>query len=1516
MLYYNINKYLLYIKVIQVNDILKISDIMTINLVTVNLDTSIYNIVKSMQEKKISSIIIVENNKPMGIITERDIVKASLSPEENLKKTASELMSSPVFTVEQDVDYRDAYMQMSEEKIRHLVVVDEQGGLLGMLSEGDFLNHLSPEQLLAIKEVSRIMTANVLTCSPRDSVHSVLGKMAEHRVGGIVVEENNQAIGMLSERDGLELIHKSNKELKEPITLYMSSPVITVHKEQTVLNAQNIMEDFGIRRIVVVDDDEKIAGIITRHDLIKSIPDYYVEILREMIERQKMLVSQTKIKLNEETIFHNAMKSLPHNLVFMTNKAGIVQFINTKDSQVYSLPEVEVDDELKNLEGSFFKLIKDSNWKEFVAKGKTLHKVVKIANKYGEFSYFNTENEFEGYMYIARDISEQQTLEKELIRLNDNLQEAYKVAKIGNWVLDAKTLNAFWSDEICDIFGLESSTLGGPNVLKELVDSKDFEIIKESLISALQLGSSHELIYEVFPKNGGESRWVECRAHRELDDDGFPKSLIGTLQNITHRVKAEKRIEQLNSLLKAIRNVNQLIVKEKKIEPLIEAICDEIATVKKFSGVWILLDEKKNYLYSAGFDEATLEKFEDNISKGIFPSCCSIRDKFQAYKTLPVKCGSCPLLKSYGADDAVVVPIMYENNFYGHIGLSIGDDLIKDVEARELVEEMANDIAFSIFTITEREKHKVELEKSYEMLYKLTENLPGAIYQYQLYPDGSSCFPYASKGIQNIYEVSPSDVLLDAAPVFMRLHKDDLMMVESSISKSAESMNEWNLEYRVDLPKQGLRWIHGKARPEKLDDGSILWHGVLTDITDEKELEDELRLFKRSVEASHEGIVITKVDEENNAIYVNPAFEHLTGYSEEDILGTNLSFLNDQNIEQPAIQLLYDAIKEEQSIEIELENYRKDGSRFISNLSIDPIFDANNKVTHFVGIQKDITKDRESERRLRQSATVFENTTEGVMITDVNSIIINVNDAFSNITGRERSEVIGKRASSLKSGRHKKDFYDKMWESISTTGTWQGEIWNRRKNGEVYPQWLNISSVRNKLGKVESYISVFSDITVLKETEEKLDFLAYHDHLTELPNRTLLKARLEHTMNAASRNKTLTAVMFMDIDNFKNINDSYGHTLGDELLIAVAKRINSIMKEDDTLARSGGDEFIVAMDHFETPNQIVHMVQRIMNLFEKSFMVDEKEFWITVSIGISISPDDGNTTEVLIKNADAALYEAKGDGKNTFKFYNKKMTSLCFERVVFENALKSAIKNKEFEVYYQPQEELLTNKTIGFEALIRWHHPTLGLISPDRFIPIAEDTKMILIIGEFVLRRACKDIKKWHDEGLCDGRVAVNVSGVQLEHSEFADILKYCLAHYDVDPSMIEIEITESMIMKNPDRWISILEEIKRIGVSISIDDFGTGYSSLSCLRRLPADIIKIDRSFIQDTPDENDACSIVNAIIGMSNSLGLETLAEGIETVEQRKFLLEQGCRYAQGYLLSKPMNGKDTYEWLKKRV
>ena len=496
---------------------------------------------------------------------------------------------------------------------------------------------------------------------------------------------------------------------------------------------------------------------------------------------------------------------------------------------------------------------------------------------------------------------------------------------------------------------------------------------------------------------------------------------------------------------------------------------------------------------------------------------------------------------------------------------------------------------------------------------------------------------------------------------------------------------------------------------------------------------------------------------------------------------------------------------------------------------------------------------------------------------------------------------------------HNKDFYTELWSTLSDNGYWQGNIWNQKKDGRIYPEWLNISSVKDDNGKTINYIAVFSDITQLKEDEKRLNFLAHHDALTALPNRLLLSARLDHSIDVCRRLGTYAGVCFLDLDNFKNVNDSYGHGTGDKVLQEAARRLKELLRADDTLARIGGDEFVYVFENLDSPDEMSNIAQKILTSLQKPFEIEDKLFHLGVSIGISIYPDDGQTQTSLSKNADTAMYAAKSAGKHTYKYYDKDMSSLATQKFAMENALNRALQNDEIVVYYQPKYDLDSKSIKGLEALVRWVHPNEGLISPDRFIPLAEETKLIIPLGEVVFRQVCKDAVTWRKEGILKNRIAVNVSGIQINESDFIKTIEKAFLDTGATPEMIEIEITETVIMENPDKWISILTEIRQTGIHISIDDFGTGYSSLNHLRRLPIDTLKIDRSFVIDLALNDHADTITSAIIGLAKNLGIGTVAEGVETEIQKEFLTSCGCALHQGFLYSKPTTQENMHLLLK---
>jgi diguanylate cyclase (GGDEF)-like protein/PAS domain S-box-containing protein len=567
-----------------------------------------------------------------------------------------------------------------------------------------------------------------------------------------------------------------------------------------------------------------------------------------------------------------------------------------------------------------------------------------------------------------------------------------------------------------------------------------------------------------------------------------------------------------------------------------------------------------------------------------------------------------------------------------------------------------------------------------------------------------------------------------------------------------------------------------------------------------------------------------------------------------------------------------------------------------------------------VGTVQDVTELKRSQQRLRQAAKVFESTSEGVMITASDQRIVAANQAFTRITGYTEDEVIGKNPKVLRSGRHGEDFYRGIWESVDTLGRWQGEIWNRRKDGAEYPEWLNISEVRDEAGAIVNYIGVFADITSIKEAQDKFAYAAHHDALTGLPNRVLFHDRLEQVLSRARRHGESVALLFVDLDRFKMVNDTLGHEAGDLLLQEVAQRLVGCMREEDTVARMGGDEFVVIQQGITQPSEAGLLATRLLRQVGQPLTLAGHDMVVGLSIGISLYPQDGEDVSALLKNADAAMYRAKELGRNGYQYYSNEMSAAGLERLELESDLHRALERGELLLHYQPQVDLRDGRIIGAEALARWQHPVRGMIPPASFIPLAEDIGLIGAIGEWALNTACADAKAWQMAGLPPLRMAVNVSGRQIGNGDVVEVVAAALKNSGLEPQFLEIEVTESVVMKDATRAISTLNAIKDLGVALAIDDFGTGYSSLSYLKRFPIDKLKIDKSFVDGLPKDPDDAAIATAIIAMAHSLKRTVIAEGVETASQRGFLRAHGCDEMQGYLFSKPLPAQQFVELLRK--
>ncbi|ODB87551.1 hypothetical protein A3195_00910 [Candidatus Thiodiazotropha endoloripes] len=544
---------------------------------------------------------------------------------------------------------------------------------------------------------------------------------------------------------------------------------------------------------------------------------------------------------------------------------------------------------------------------------------------------------------------------------------------------------------------------------------------------------------------------------------------------------------------------------------------------------------------------------------------------------------------------------------------------------------------------------------------------------------------------------------------------------------------------------------------------------------------------------------------------------------------------------------------------------------------------------------------------------IFSAFKDGILVTDAKLQIIDVNESFSRVTGYSREEALGQKPQLLSSGRHGPDYYERMWQQLEQNGVWQGTIWNRRKNGEVYPEWLSIEALTDRRGDVTHYTAVFSDLSKHKDIHNQIHLMAYYDSLTGLPNRQLFSDRLDLSLSLARREKQKVALFFMDLDRFKDINDSLGHTTGDQLLNAVANRLTNSLRQSDTIARLGGDEFTVILSGIQDNEKALNVANKILDCFQQPFRVGRRDIHISTSIGISLYPEHSTDSEHLVRHADTAMYQAKEAGKNRFMLYTPQMGSQHKMRVTLENELRKALTENSLKLAYQPQIDLTSNKIITIEALARWNHPEIGAIPPNHFIPIAEKCGLINDLGSWVLHSACSQLAKWRQQIGIDLRIAVNVSGIQLLEGRLDSDVRLALNANKLPPSSLELEITESVLMLENHEALNVLSNIKQMGVLISIDDFGTGYSSLSYIKRFDIDKLKIDRSFICDVSSSDCDRQLVRTIINMGHDLSLKVTAEGIEDKLQLDFLQESGCDLAQGYYISPPVSSGELTQLLQ---
>ena len=688
-------------------------------------------------------------------------------------------------------------------------------------------------------------------------------------------------------------------------------------------------------------------------------------------------------------------------------------------------------------------------------------------------------------------------------------------------------------------------------------------------------------------------------------------------------------------------------------------------------------------------------------------------------------------------------------------------------------------------------------------------------------------------------------------------------------------------------------------------EGKQVLIAMLRDITVRKQTEHDLRRAKEELAALYRsaplGVIALRSDW--RVKLWNPAAEQIFGWKEDEVTGSVFPDL-EQCLKRDFAGIDEMLRRGEAISGKEIRHVRRDGSPVDVSLSLAPLHDEAGRAAGIMCIVEDISRRIRDAQHLLLSGKIFENTQEGIVVTDAGGTILAVNQAFVAVTGYSVDEALGRKPSLLSSGRHDDSFYAEMWQALVEQGQWRGEIWNRRKNGEIYPEWINISAIHDDAGAVSHYVAIFSDITKVKENEERLRHLAHFDALTGLPNRFLFQDHVELALVQAARAGKQVAIMFLDLDRFKLINDTLGHRAGDTLLTEVGQRLASCLRAGDTLSRFGGDEFTVVLPDLESGSAAATVADKFIEALSPPFHIAGKEFHITTSIGIAIYPQDGEHLDTLSRAADAAMFVAKEQGRNAYRFHTADgRDAASTRRFHLENQLRRALERGEMAVVYQPEVDIESGVITGMEALLRWETSEFGEVAPDEFIPLAEDIGIISTLGNWVLREACRQNKAWQDAGIPPICVSVNLSPVQLRDRRLVDTIREVLAETGLAGRWLELELTEGMLMQNIEESLLTFHALKQFGVRLSIDDFGTGYSSLGYLRQLPVDTLKIDRSFVSHIASNAEDAAISRAIVDLAHNLNLRVVAEGVESVAQLDTLREFQCCDAQGYYFSHPM-------------
>ncbi len=1366
---------------------LTLQAILSPSVFTVAPDTPLPDVLASMESLRISCVIAVDGkHRPLGIFTEQDAIRMMAERKVPAQLLISDVMSSPPFTAPSDLEFHDAYRLISEKGFRHLIVIDDQNRVVGVASEGDFLQHLDIEYLIGIKTVGNAMTRDLIILAENASLADAVSLMDRNRISCVVIVRDKTPVGIITERDVARLARTIPDPAVVSIVDVMHKPVKTVDCSLPIPDAMQMMDSSRIRRLVVIQDG-MLAGIVTRHDFVKTMQGRYIENLHRTLEQQRNDLRQTHKqieKTRQQLLYHNLMEQVNDAIIVLRAENGAIVDCNEQACRDLGYTRDEM------LKISIFdfttRMVPGDVWlKELDTLSRAGQRLTETQHRRRDGSLFPVEiharlvhKDSDRYIVaVARDLTARKRTQTQL-----QLQDTALRSSANAIVITDKDAVIQWANPaFAHMTGYTQEEAVGKHP-KDLVSSGvqtrefydalwktilDGQVWRGELINKRKDGSLYTeemTITPVYEQSGGVTHFIAVK------------------QDISERKLREQMQTARNRMLEMIA-INR---------PLYDILLDAILGLEQLfphMRASVLQIDSTTGCLGQGIAPG-LPDFYNAAINGVQPGA---------------GVGSCGTAAHTG--ETVVVGDIQTHAYW------------RDYR------ELAQRAGLAACTSVPFKNESGEVLGTFAVYFS-TPRIPSAI--------------------------------------------------------ELELINDFARMAGIAVDKE---------------------HNRIKRITAEAQLRGSEENYRNLVESAPFPVAITDV-ENKSLVFANRHALQLFESSAERIRGQEVNNYyatpSDRNLLLARLAA-GDVVRGE-----EIEFVTATGKHiWVLMTAASILFDG--RPSHVAALI-DITLRKKAEEQLREAAAVMQSTHEGVVITDITPHILAVNGAYTAITGYSPQEVTGKDPGILRSGRQDSAFYEAMWSELRNNGYWQGEMWNRRKNGEIYPQWMSISAVFDEQRQPIRYIGVFSDISKLKQSQSQLEFLAHHDPLTRLYNRSAVEARMDQELEQANRHQLQLCVLFIDLDRFKQVNDSFGHLIGDELLCSVAERLKARLREGDTLGRLGGDEFVLLASPLQDKHDAAVIARDIITSLSEPFNLSTgHEVFIGASIGISLYPDNGSSVAELTKNADAAMYLAKENGRNQFSFYTPELNADARHKLELENDLRRAVLHNELRLHYQAKVDIGSGSICGAEALVRWKKPDGSWVSPDQFIPVAEKSGVILSIGNWVVEQACAQIRTWMDAGLPEICVAVNVSARQFRSGHLDVLVNDALKKYGIAARQLELELTESMLMNEPERAIDTMHKLKKVGVRISLDDFGTGYSNFGYLRRFPIDSLKIDQSFVRGVSSKPEDAMIVDSIIGLAQRMKLRVIAEGVETTDQLHYLRANHCDEMQGYLFSKALPAQE---------